>query len=70
MKTLIAVWRQALVDKAEVVKLGSARYPITGSKAKRLRQVAFVVDGNTIMEIEQIRRRNRAGLNWLVRAKR
>jgi hypothetical protein len=35
------------------VKLGSERYPVTKSKAKRLRQVAFGFDGNTIMGIEQ-----------------
>jgi hypothetical protein len=52
-ETLISVWRQALVDQADVVKLGSERFPVTKSKAKRLRQVAFVFDGNTIMGIEQ-----------------
>ena len=48
-----AVWRQALVENADVVKIGAERYPVTRSKAKRLRQVAFVFDGNTIMGIEQ-----------------
>jgi hypothetical protein len=52
-ETLIAVWRQALVDEADVVKLGSERHPVTRSKAKRLRQVAFVFDGNMIVGIEQ-----------------
>jgi hypothetical protein len=52
-ETLISVWRQALVDEADVVKLGAERYSVTRSKAKRLRQVAFVVGGNTIMGIEQ-----------------
>jgi hypothetical protein len=52
-ETLIAVWRQALVDGADVVKLGSERYPVTRSKAKRLRQVAFAFDGNTVKGIEQ-----------------
>jgi hypothetical protein len=52
-ETLIAVWRQALVDEADAVKLGAERYPVTRSKAKRLRQVAFAFDGNTIMGIEQ-----------------
>jgi hypothetical protein len=52
-ETLISVWRQALVDEADVVKLASERYPVTRSKAKRLRQVAFVADGDTIMGIEQ-----------------
>ena len=46
-------WRQALVENADVVKIDSERYPVTRSKAKRLRQVAFVFDGNTIMGIEQ-----------------
>ena len=44
-ETLIAVWRQALVDEADVVKLGSERYLVTRSKAKMLRQVVFTVDG-------------------------
>jgi hypothetical protein len=52
-ETLIAVWRQALVDEADVVKVGSDRYPVTQSEAKRLRQVTFVFDGNTIMGIQQ-----------------
>ncbi len=52
-ETLISVWRQALVDEAVVVKLGAERYSVTKSKAKRLRQVAFVFDGNMIMGIEQ-----------------
>ena len=50
---LTAVWRQALVENAAVVKIGAERYPVTRSKKKRLRQVAFVFDGNTIMGIEQ-----------------
>jgi hypothetical protein len=52
-ETLLAVWRQALVENADAVNLGPARYPVTRSKAKRLRQVAFVFDGNTIRGIEQ-----------------
>ena len=44
-ETLIAVWRQALVDEADVVKLGSERYLVTRSKAKMLRQVIFAADG-------------------------
>ena len=50
---LKTVWQQALVENADVVKIGAERYPVTRSKAKRLRQVAFVFDGNTIMGIEQ-----------------
>jgi hypothetical protein len=52
-KAIISVWRQALVKNAGVVRLGAERYPVTRSKAKRLRQVAFVFDENTIMGIEQ-----------------
>jgi hypothetical protein len=52
-ETLISVWRQALVDEADVVKVGSERYLVTRSKAKMLRQVVFTVDGNCIIGIEQ-----------------
>ena len=50
---LTAVWRQALVENADVVKIGAERYPVNRSKAQRFRPVAFACDGNTIMEIEQ-----------------
>jgi hypothetical protein len=52
-EVLIAVWRQVLVENADEVKLGAERFPVTKSRTKRLRQVAFVFDGNTIMGIEQ-----------------
>ena len=52
-ETLIAVWRQALVDEADVVKLRSERYLVTRSKAKMLRQIIFEIDGNSIIGIEQ-----------------
>jgi hypothetical protein len=51
--TLISVWRQVMAENADAVKLGAKSYPVTKSKAKRLRQVAFTFDGNTIMGIEQ-----------------
>jgi hypothetical protein len=50
---LINVWRQALVDKSDIVKLGSESYKVTESKAKRLRQVEFVFEGKTIIGIQQ-----------------
>jgi hypothetical protein len=52
-ETLIAVWRQALVENSEAVRLGTEQYPVTKSKSKRLRLVAFAFDGNEIMGIEQ-----------------
>jgi hypothetical protein len=51
--TLIEAWRQALVDKADTVKLGSESYKVTQSKAKRLRQVEFVFGGKAIIGIQQ-----------------
>jgi hypothetical protein len=50
---LIEVWRQALVDKSDTVKLGSESHTVTQSKAKRLRQVEFVFEGKTIIGIQQ-----------------
>ena len=52
-ETLVAVWRQALVDEADVVKLGSERYLATSSKAKHLRQVVFDFSGEAFIGIEQ-----------------
>jgi hypothetical protein len=52
-KALISVWQQALVDEADVVKLGSERFLVTRSKAKMLRLVIFDIDGDSIVGIEQ-----------------
>jgi len=50
---LISVWRQALVEDADSVRLGTESYPVTNSKAKHLRLVAFAIAGDEIMGIEQ-----------------
>jgi hypothetical protein len=52
-EVLIDVWRQALVDKSDAVKLGSESYRVTQSKSKRLRQGEFVFGGRTIIGIQQ-----------------
>jgi hypothetical protein len=52
-EVLINVWRQALVDKSDTIKVGSESYKVTQSKAKRLRQVEFVFEGKTIIGIQQ-----------------
>jgi len=52
-EVLIDVWRQALLDKSETVKLGSKSYKVTQSNAKRLRQVEFVFEGKAIIGIQQ-----------------
>jgi hypothetical protein len=48
-----AIWKQALVQNESVVTIGGERYPVTTSKAKRLRQVVFDFDGESFIAIEQ-----------------
>jgi hypothetical protein len=52
-ETLVEVWRQVLVDNAPVVVLGEQRYPVRQTRARKLRQVDFVVEGNRIRGLEQ-----------------
>lgn len=52
-QTLVEVWRQSLVENAEVVVLGPERYPVRSTPKRRLRQVDFVFDGNEIRGLEQ-----------------
>jgi hypothetical protein len=50
---LIEVWRQALVENAKVVELGSERYAVRSTPKRDLRQVDFVFEGNEIRGLEQ-----------------
>jgi hypothetical protein len=50
---LVDVWSQVMVHGAKIVKLGAEQFPVSRSKAKRLRQVEFTFDGKTIIGIEQ-----------------
>jgi hypothetical protein len=52
-QTLIDVWRQALVENADVVVLGAECYPVRETPKSRLRQVDFVFDGNKIRGLDQ-----------------
>ena len=52
-QTLIEVWRQALVENAKVVVLGTERYPVRLTPKRGLRQVDFIFDGNEIRGLEQ-----------------
>jgi hypothetical protein len=52
-QTLVEVWRQALVENADVVELSGKRYPVRITPLKGLRQVDFVFDGNDIRGLEQ-----------------
>jgi hypothetical protein len=48
-----AIWKRALVQNEPVVAVDRKRYPVTTSKAKKLRQVAFDFDGESFIGIEQ-----------------
>jgi hypothetical protein len=52
-QTLIEVWRQALVENAKAVELGSERYPVRSTRKRGLRQVDFVFDGKEMRGLEQ-----------------
>jgi hypothetical protein len=52
-QTLIDVWRQVLVENADVVELGTERYPVGLTPKLRLREVDFVFDGNHFRGLEQ-----------------
>jgi hypothetical protein len=49
-QTLVEVWRQVLVENARVVELGTDRYPVRLTPTRHLREVDFVLSGNTIRE--------------------
>ena len=52
-QALIEVWRQALVENAKSVELGTERYPVRRTPKRGLRQVDFILDGNEIRGLEQ-----------------
>jgi hypothetical protein len=52
-QALTEVWRQALVESADVVVLGAERYPVRQTPKSHLRQVDFVFVGNNIRGLEQ-----------------
>lgn len=52
-QALVEVWRQALVENANFVELGKARYPVRKTPKRGLRQVDFVFDANEIRGLEQ-----------------
>jgi hypothetical protein len=55
---LIEVWRQALVENAKMIELGTQRFPVRPTPKRGLRQVDFVFDGNEIRGLEQNPRTN------------
>jgi hypothetical protein len=52
-QALIEVWRQALVERAKTVVLGSELFLVRRTPKRRLRQVDFVFEGNEIRGLEQ-----------------
>ncbi len=52
-EALLAVWRQALEENANIVDLGGRRYPVHRTKRRRLRQIDFELDGQSLRGIEQ-----------------
>ena len=52
-EALLAVWRQALVENANLVELEGRRYPVRRTQRRRLRQVDFELDGEPLRGIEQ-----------------
>lgn len=52
-EVLIDVWRQAFVENAKAIVVGTERYPILRTSKRRLRQVDFKFDGQEIRGLEQ-----------------
>jgi hypothetical protein len=52
-QALVEVWRQTLVENAEVVVLGTERYSVRLTPKRHLKQVDFIFDGNEIRAPEQ-----------------
>ena len=69
-QTLVEVWRQALVDDAKTVLLGSERYPVRSTPKRGLRQVDFVFDGNEFEDWNRTPRLNHGGRSWRGQARR
>ena len=51
--TLLEVWRQTLAEGLKTVTLDSGSYPVRRTPTKRLRQVDFEYDGESIRGLEQ-----------------
>ena len=52
-QTLVEVWRQALVENLQAVKVGNESYPVRRTPKKGLRQVDFAIEGKRIRGLEQ-----------------
>jgi hypothetical protein len=52
-QTIVAVWRQVLVEDSASVELENKRYPVRQTPKSKLRQVDFVFEGDEIRGLEQ-----------------
>ncbi|MCL6566957.1 MAG: hypothetical protein K6U09_11105 [Acidobacteriia bacterium] len=52
-EALVSVWRQVLVENANIVELEGRRYPVQRTRRLRLRQVDFEFEGQRLHGIEQ-----------------
>jgi len=52
-EAFVEVWRQALVENARSVRLGSATYPVRRTSKKVLCQIDFEVNGEEFRGLEQ-----------------
>lgn len=52
-QALIEVWRQVLVEYADVVELETERYPVRLTPKRHLREVDFLFDGSEFRGLEQ-----------------
>jgi hypothetical protein len=52
-EVLIEVRRQALVECAEAITLGTERFPVRRTPKRGLRQLDFTFEGNGIRGLEQ-----------------
>src|SRR5713226_2978773 len=52
-EAMVKVWRQALVERAAEVELDGQRFAVRETPRKRLREVDFVFEGQTLRGLEQ-----------------
>ena len=50
---LVSVWRQALVDNAQMIKLGGETYEVRRTPRSSLREIDFVFNGQRFRGLEQ-----------------
>ena len=52
-EALVKVWRQAMIDGAAEVELNGATFRVHETPRKRLRQVDFIFEGESLRGLEQ-----------------